>query len=86
MDRSLFQGQTADKLDKLCLKAISYPSEMEKYSRTWNFNHSVRVGLFFTIIAGFLFSSWCITGGSFATSSSSATTPFVKIISPHKSQ
>jgi hypothetical protein len=58
---------------------------MEKYSRTWNFNHSVLVVLF-TIIAGFLFSSWCITGASFTISSSSETTPTVKIISPHKGQ
>ena len=58
---------------------------MEKYSRTWNFNHSVLVVLF-TVVAGFLFSSWCSAGASFAISSSSETTPSVKIISPHKGQ
>lgn len=58
---------------------------MQKYSRTWNFNHSILVVLF-TIVAGFLFSSWCSTGASFAISSSSETTPSVKIISPHKGQ
>ena len=58
---------------------------MEKYSRTRNFNHFVLVVLF-TIVAGFLFSSWCSAGASFAISSSSETTPSVKIISPHKGQ
>jgi hypothetical protein len=80
MDRSLFLEQTADKLDK-----YQTHRKWKKYSRTWNFNHSVLVVLF-TIIAGFLFSSWCITGASFTISSSSETTPTVKIISPHKGQ
>ena len=59
---------------------------MEKYSRTWNFNHSVRGSSPLHNNSRIFFCSWCITGASFAISSSSATTPSVKIISPHKGQ
>jgi hypothetical protein len=55
---------------------------MEKYS-------VVHVSLFSSIIAFFFFSSWCVTGASFARSLSAATratTPHIKIISPHNGQ
>jgi hypothetical protein len=62
---------------------------MEKYSRTRNFSHFAHVSLFSSIIALLFLRSWCVTGASFAISLSAATratTPHIKIISPHKGQ